>query len=154
MEHYIEFRDICKAFAGVQALQHISFRADGGQVCALLGENGAGKSTLLKIMSGALLRDSGTIIIDGEEVEFTTPNHAIRCGVSLIYQERQLVPSLTVMENVFMEGLPHKAFGIIDFKAAERETQKLIDTFGMKIKPRQKVGDLSVANQQIGRAHV
>ena len=149
MEHYIEFKDICKAFPGVQALQNISFRAEGGQVCAVLGENGAGKSTLLKIMSGALLRDSGTIVIDGKEVNFTSPNQAIQSGVSLIYQERQIVPALTVMENIFMESLPHKSLGIVDFKTAEREAQKLIDMFNVNIKPRQKVGSLSVANQQM-----
>jgi ABC-type sugar transport system ATPase subunit len=149
LEHYIEFKDISKAFSGVQALSHISFRADGGQVCALLGENGAGKSTLLKIMSGALLRDSGTILIDGNEAEFTTPNEGIKNGISLIYQERQLVPELSVMENVFMDGLPHNAFGIVDFKTAERETQKLIDIFNVKADPCQKVSELSVANQQM-----
>jgi ABC-type sugar transport system ATPase subunit len=149
MEHYIEFKNICKAFSGVQALRNISFRADGGQVCALLGENGAGKSTLLKIMSGALQMDSGAIVIDGENVEFASPRQAIQRGVSLIYQERQLVPSLTVMENVFMDGLPHGALGIVDFKKAARETQKLIDTFGMKINPAQKAGSLSVAGQQM-----
>ena len=149
MDHYIEFIDICKAFPGVQALQGVSFRAEGGQVCALLGENGAGKSTLLKIMSGALTRDSGKIVIDGEEVNFTSPNQAIRNGVSLIYQERQIVPSLSVMENIFMESLPHKKLGIVDFKRTEREAQKLIDMFNLNIKPRQKVGSLSVANQQM-----
>ena len=149
MDHYIEFKDICKSFPGVQALASVSFRADGGQVCALLGENGAGKSTLLKIMSGALQRDSGTIIIDGNEVQFATPYQAIQSGVSMIYQERQLVASLTVMENIFMEGLPHKAMGVVDFKKAQRDAQGLIDTFGLNIDPRQKVGSLSVANQQM-----
>ena len=149
MGHYIEFKNICKSFPGVQALKDVSFRAEGGQVCALLGENGAGKSTLLKIMSGALLRDSGTITIDSDEVNFISPYQAIQRGVSMIYQERQLVPSLSVMENIFMEGLPHKALGIVDFGKAERESQKLIDTFGVSITPTQKVGTLSTANQQM-----
>ncbi len=149
MGQYIEFIKICKSFSNVRALHNISFKAEGGQVCALLGENGAGKSTLLKIMSGALPRDSGQIIINDEEVEFSSPSHAIQCGVSMIYQERQLVPELSVMENIFMEGLPHKAFGFVDFRKAERDAQKIIDAFGMHIKPRQKVSNLSVANQQM-----
>ena len=149
MGQYIEFIKICKSFSSVRALHNISFKAEGGQVCALLGENGAGKSTLLKIMSGALPRDSGQIIINDEEVEFSSPSHAIQCGVSMIYQERQLVPELSVMENIFMEGLPHKAFGFVDFRKAERDAQKIIDAFGMHIKPRQKVSNLSVANQQM-----
>jgi len=149
VEHYIEFKEIHKTFPGVHALKGVSFRADGGQVCALLGENGAGKSTLLKIMSGALHRDSGTIEIDGNEVNFASPHQAIQSGVSMIYQERQLVPSLSVMENIFMEGMPNKALGFVDFKKAERRAQELIDTFGLNIEPWQKVSSLSVANQQM-----
>ena len=86
MGNYVEFKNISKAFVGVQALDGISFRADGGEVCALLGENGAGKSTLLKILSGAQCADSGEYYINGEEVRFTSPVEAIRAGVSVIYQ--------------------------------------------------------------------
>lgn len=149
MEHYIEFQNISKSFSGVQALQNISFRADGGEVCALLGENGAGKSTLLKIMSSAITKDEGKVIIDGNEVNFANPHQAIQNGISLIYQERQLVPSLTVMENIYMEGLPHNRFGVVNFRQAEKDAQQLIDIFGLPINPRQKVSELSVANQQM-----
>ena len=88
MENSVEFKSISKCFLGVQALQDISFRANGGEVCALLGENGAGKSTLLKIMSGAYIPDEGCCCINGKDVVFSSTKQAIAEGVSIIYQER------------------------------------------------------------------
>ena len=149
MEHYIEFKNISKMFSGVQALKGISFRAESQKVCALVGENGAGKSTLLKIMSGIYQTDTGSVIMDGKEVHFATPLDAINKGISIISQERQLVPELTVMENIFMEGLPTRSFGLVDFALLERETQRIIDVFKLPIYPRQKVSELSVAYQQM-----
>ena len=78
MKSYVEFINIDKRFAGVRALNEVSFRADGGEICALMGENGAGKSTLLKIMSGALLPDSGEVVCGGETIEFKSPYEAIK----------------------------------------------------------------------------
>ena len=149
MDNYVEFNDISKSFVGVKALQHISFRANGGEVCALLGENGAGKSTLLKILSGDQLADAGTYSISGEEMKFGTPLDAIRSGVSIIYQERQLVNELTVMENIFMEDLPANKLGVVDKKEAAAETQKVIDMFKLPFSPEAKVEELSVAYQQM-----
>lgn len=149
MGNYLEFKNISKAFVGVQALDNISFRADGGKVCALLGENGAGKSTLLKILSGAQTADSGEYYINGKKMEFKTPIEAIREGVSVIYQERQMVGSLTVAENIFMEDLYHNKAGIIDFKKSNEEAQKLIDIFKLPFKATTKVNKLSVAHQQM-----
>ncbi len=149
MDNYIEFKNICKSFVGVKALQDISFRANGGEVCALLGENGAGKSTLLKILSGAQLADSGIYTISGEEMRFNSPIEAIRAGVSIIYQERQLVCELSVTENIFMEDLPAGKLGIVDSKKAASETQKIIDLFQLPFLASTKVNDLSVAHQQM-----
>ena len=149
MEHYIEFAGISKAFPGVQALKDISFRVDGGTVCALLGENGAGKSTLLKILSGDLRRDEGELIINGEKTNFTHPHDALRSSVSVIYQERQLVPTLSVMENVFLEDLPRTKLGIVKGRELKRKTQDIIEKFGLNIDPRDIVGRLSVAHQQM-----
>lgn len=149
MAHYIELKKISKAFAGVQALQDVSFTAHSGRVCALVGENGAGKSTLLKIISGVLRQDSGDCFLDGETLSFSDPTDAINKGISIISQERQLVPYLTVMENVFMEGLPTKALGLVDYNKLENETQKIIDIFKLPIHPRQIVDELSVAYQQM-----
>lgn len=149
MENYVEFKDIKKAFVGVQALDGISFRADGGEVCALLGENGAGKSTLLKILSGAQEADSGEYYINGREVQFHSPVEAIKEGVSVIYQERQLIGELTVTENVFMEDLYHNRAGIVDFRKSHEEMKKIIELFQMPFSPQDKVNRLSVAHQQM-----
>lgn len=121
MENYVEFKNISKAFVGVQALDNISFRADGGEVCALLGENGAGKSTLLKILTGAREASSGEYFINGEKVRFTSPIEALRYGVSVIYQERQLVGDLSVTENVFMEDLYRNKLGVVNFRKSHGE---------------------------------
>jgi len=149
MENYVEFKDICKSFVGVKALQNISFRANGGEVCALLGENGAGKSTLLKILSGAQPADSGVYIINGDEMKFNSPVEAIRSGVSIIYQERQLVKELSVTENIFMEDLPSNRLGFVERKKAACETRKIIDLFKLPFSPGTKVKELSVAHQQM-----
>ena len=98
MEQYLEFKGIVKQFPGVRALDNISFRADGGKVVAILGENGAGKSTLLKIMSGDLRADEGSVIVNGEELHTQSPHDAIKKGISVIYQERQLVYDITEEE--------------------------------------------------------
>lgn len=149
MEQYFEFSGITKIFPGVRALGNVSFRLSGGRVTALVGENGAGKSTLLKIMSGDIKPDSGALKINGEERRFQTPIDAIAAGVSVIYQERQLVPTLSVMENIFLEDLPHRGFGLVDKPELRRRAQEIIDRFGLPIDPSEPVGRLSVAYQQM-----
>ena len=149
MEKYVQFAGIGKAFPGVQALQDISFRIEGGKVCALLGENGAGKSTLLKILSGDLKPDEGVLRINGEEKKFAGPNDSINSSISVIYQERQLVPTLSVMENIFLEDLPRTKLGIIKGGELKRRAQEIIDTFGLAIDPTELVGRLNVAHQQM-----
>jgi ABC-type sugar transport system ATPase subunit len=148
MEQYLEFRGVGKAFPGVQALRDISFRVSGGRVLALLGENGAGKSTLLKIMSGDLRADEGEIALNGEVLALTSPDVAIRAGISVIYQERQLLPAMSVMENVFLGSLPRRA-GFVDYARLKAETQAIIDKFGLPIDPEAPVASLSVAYQQM-----
>jgi ABC-type sugar transport system ATPase subunit len=150
MANYLEFSNISKEFPGVKALDSISFRAEGGSVLALLGENGAGKSTLLKILSGNIQPDSGgKIIIDGEEKHFSTPFQAIREGVSVIYQERQLIPQMSVMENIFLRDIPVNKAGFVSFSQLKRDTQEIIDKFGLPFSPTALVGSLSVAYQQM-----
>ena len=149
VEQFLEFSNVGKAFPGVQALKDVSFRVDGGKVCALLGENGAGKSTLLKILSGDLQPDDGQLSINGEVQKFTSPNQSIKASISVIYQERQLVNSLNVMENVYLEDLPGNRFGIINKGELRKKTQEIIDVFGLPIKPTDIVGRLSVAHQQM-----
>ena len=147
-QQYIEFRNISKSFVGVQALNNISFRAEGGQVTALLGENGAGKSTLLKVMSGDIQADEGVVILNGEEMHHTSPKDALDKGISVIYQERQLVSSLSVMENIFFEDMPRKGI-LVDTRKMKKEAQDIIDTFGLPIKATDSVQDLSIAHQQM-----
>ncbi|MDR2501735.1 MAG: sugar ABC transporter ATP-binding protein, partial [Oscillospiraceae bacterium] len=149
MGQYLEFSGIGKSFPGVRALDNISFRAEAGKVLALLGENGAGKSTLLKIMSGDLKPDEGTLSLDGVVQNYASPNDAIKAGVSVIYQERQLIPSLSVAENIFPGQLPVKAGIFVDKRKLYEDTRKVIDKFGLPIDPSTPVGMLSVAYQQM-----
>ena len=149
MAQFIEFKNIRKEFPGVLALNDVSFRVEGGRVCALLGENGAGKSTMLKILSGDFQPDEGIVTIDGIPQKFNTPHAAIQASVSVIYQERQLVPGLSVAENIFIEDLPTKGIRV-DKRALRKKTQAILDEFGLSmIDPDELVGRLSVAHQQM-----
>ncbi|MDR3277895.1 MAG: sugar ABC transporter ATP-binding protein [Oscillospiraceae bacterium] len=149
MTEYLEFSSVGKLFPGVVALDDISFRVNGGRILALLGENGAGKSTLLKILSGDITPDMGKVLINGEEQRFASPYHAIKSGVSVIYQERQLIPTLTVMENIFLGDAPLTKAGIISRAELKRQTREILDVFELPISPTELVGRLSVAYQQM-----
>ncbi|MEG1269485.1 MAG: ATP-binding cassette domain-containing protein, partial [Oscillospiraceae bacterium] len=102
MPSYLEFRNINMEFPGVKALDSISFSVNKGEIVAFLGENGAGKSTLLKILNGDYQPTSGEIFIEGKKAAYSNPNEAIKAGISVIYQERQLAPFLSVAENIFL----------------------------------------------------
>ena len=148
MSDYLRFENITMEFPGVKALDDMSFSVKRGEVVAFLGENGAGKSTLLKILNGDYHQTSGKIYIDGKEVSFSTPNEAIKAGISVIYQERQLTPYLSVAENIFLGNAPIKK-GFIDFKLLNSNAQKIIDEFKIPIKPTDRLRDISVAYQQM-----
>lgn len=148
MSAYLAFENISMEFPGVKALDRMSFSADQGEVVAFLGENGAGKSTLLKILNGDYRHTEGKIWINGKEAAFSSPNEAIAAGISVIYQERQLAPFLSVAENIFIGSMPKKG-RMIDFKKLNQNTQTIIDEFGLPISPFQKVKDISVAHQQM-----
>jgi ABC-type sugar transport system ATPase subunit len=149
MDTHLEFRGIGKSFPGVVALDEINFTVRGGHVCAVLGENGAGKSTLLKILSGDIQADAGGVFIDGAEQRFVSPYQAIRSGVSVIYQERQLIPAMNVMENIFLGDIPVSSPGLVDRAELRRQAQEIIDKFGLPIHPSEIVGRLPVAYQQM-----
>lgn len=148
MDKYLEFRNISKEFPGVKALDDISFKANGGRVLAMIGENGAGKSTLLKIMSGDIQATEGSVFLNGEEMHFSSPHDAIKKGISVIYQERQLMPAMSVMENIFSGDLPNKG-AFMDYKMLRKEAQAIIDKFELPISPDTKVGELPTAYQQM-----
>jgi ABC-type sugar transport system ATPase subunit len=145
----VEFKNICKSFPGVRALDNISFSAQKGNVYALMGENGAGKSTLLKILNGDYIPDSGELLVDGNVKHFQRPKEAIECGISTIYQERQVLRHMTVAENVFLGDWPHNKVGIIDIDGMNRATKEIADRFGLDIEVEAKAGKLSVAHQQM-----
>ena len=149
MKDYLEFKGIKKAFPGVQALKGIDFRAQEGRVLALLGENGAGKSTLLKILAGDQKADEGEVIISGAPQQFAYPHDAIKAGVSVIYQERQMIPAMSVMENIFAGSLPKNKLGLIDKRQLKKNALKIIEKFGLDMDPEMQVGRLSVAYQQM-----
>jgi inositol transport system ATP-binding protein len=139
---------IGKRFPGVQALDDVSFEVAAGEVHALLGENGAGKSTLLKILSGAQRPDGGSIEFQGRTIELATPHAAQRQGIVTIYQEFNLVPHLTIAENVFIGREPRRA-GFIQWRAMAGRTREITERLGLDLDPHALVRDLSVAEQQM-----
>lgn len=139
---------IAKSFPGVQALRAVDFEVGRGEVHALLGENGAGKSTLLKILAGAQAPDAGTITFAGSEVRLASPHAAQLLGIVTIYQEFNLIPTLSVAENVFIGRLPVRA-GRVDWSELHRRTATLAAEVGLEVDPRRLVSDLSVAEQQM-----
>lgn len=147
-EYRVQMINITKRFGGIQALKNVTFELLPGEVHALMGENGAGKSTLMKILAGAILKDTGKILISGEEVEIRNPNEAIEKGISIVYQEHALAPDLTVAENIYLREL--KKQNIINWKKLNENAQNLLDSLGFtKIKPTDVVKNLSVAYQQV-----
>jgi ribose transport system ATP-binding protein len=139
---------IRKSFPGVVALDGVDLEVRPGEVHVLLGENGAGKSTLMKILSGSLGKDSGEIRVDGSAVEIQGPRHAQRLGIRTIYQELNLVPSLSAAANIFLGREPGR-FGILDRRAAEKEAARLLVELGVTVDPSRPVSELGIAHQQM-----
>lgn len=145
----LSLKGIVKRFPGVTALGGVDFELRKGEVHMLLGENGAGKSTLIKIVSGVYLPDEGEILVDGKPVDLGSPQRAARAGISTIYQEFNLAPSLTVAENVYLGRLPKSGFGRIDWARAHRDTQQILEMLGTDISSHETVGNLNVADKQL-----
>ena len=145
----LEVRGIEKSFPGVRALSGVSFDVRPGEVHALLGENGAGKSTLIKIVSGVYQPDLGSILVNGTQVNFATPDDARRAGVATIYQELLLFPELSVAENIFLGHAPLAGAGRIDWRAMRTEAGRLLNSLEIDdLSPDQIVGVLTVGNRQ------
>lgn len=149
MQSVLEFKNISKYFPGVKALDDICFKAYGGEVLAFLGENGAGKSTLLKVLNGDYQPTKGEYLLDGQQKHFHSPHEAIQEGISVIYQERQILLELSVAENIYLGRMPANKLGVIDKGKANRMAQEIINDFGLPILPTTKVKDLSIAYQQM-----
>ena len=148
MNEVLKATDICKSFMGNQVLNKISLSLSESECLALVGENGAGKSTLMKILSGIYSMDSGTIEIKGQKVTMNNPKDAQKLGVSIIHQELNLIPNLTVAQNIFL-GREYRCRGVIDDKRMTAEARKLFDELQVKIDPSAPIVTYTVAEQQI-----
>lgn len=148
-EVLIEAKKIVKTFPGVKALQGVQLTLHEGEVLALVGENGAGKSTFMNILLGSLRMDSGEIFFKGKPYHPQSPAQALEQGISMIHQELTLIPEMTVDENIWLgrEQLFEK-FGYLDLKKRMEATGKLLDEFGIELKPETNVEHLSVAQMQ------
>lgn len=139
---------IVKSFPGVRALQNGRLELRPGEVHALLGENGAGKSTLIRILAGALAPDAGSVLLDGAPVHLRSPHEARRRGISVIFQEFNLVPAMSVRENLFL-GQEQASAGILHHDAERKAAQRLLDRLGASFHPDTPCRDLSIAEQQL-----
>ncbi|MGE3126427.1 MAG: sugar ABC transporter ATP-binding protein [Fimbriimonadaceae bacterium] len=145
---FLEFRDISKAFPGVQALDRVSFDVEAGTAHALCGENGAGKSTLLKILAGAYQADSGTISVAGQRFQPESPSQALQGGVAVIYQELNLINDANVAENVLLGHLPSRT-GWVDRRELHRRASEVLAKLGLDADPSARLGDLPIAQRQL-----
>ena len=145
----IEMKGINKSFGSNQVLKDAGFLLKDGEVHALMGENGAGKSTLMKILTGVYTRDSGTVLVDGKEVVYKSPQEAEKAGIVFIYQELNVLFDLTVEENLFMGKEITKKFGICDRKAMREKAKEVMDRMGVDIPINAVMSDLSVGQQQM-----
>jgi ribose transport system ATP-binding protein len=150
VDHFIlQMQRIGKTFPGVVALEDVDFDLRRGEVHILLGENGAGKSTLMKILSGAYQKTSGQILLNRQPVEIRNPKHAQELGISIIYQELNLVPQLGAAENLFLGREVMRAPGVLDRRSMEREAGRILSELGVRLDVRRPVRELSIAKQQM-----
>ncbi|WP_428943418.1 sugar ABC transporter ATP-binding protein [Pantoea sp. FN060301] len=144
----LEAEGISKFFPGVKALNSVSLRVKPGTVHALMGENGAGKSTLMKCLIGIYRPDDGIIRVKGKPVQFQDTMDALRSGISMIHQELNLVPHMTVAENIWLGREPVR-YGFVDHGRLNRLTKDLLGKLNIRLTPERLVGDLSIASQQM-----
>ena len=141
---------ISKSFAGVHALEDVSFDLRPGEIHALIGENGAGKSTLVKIITGVYKPDHGQIVVQGTPVAFHDTKAAHHHGIAAIYQDLNLFPDLNIAENIFMGHMPiDPKRKSVDWKAMYQQSQQILNTLGVKLDPKKQVFGLSIAEQQM-----
>jgi ribose transport system ATP-binding protein len=139
-----------KSFPGVHALSKCHFELRAGEVHALVGENGAGKSTLMKVLAGVYAKDAGRVVFNGKEVDIPNPRAALHMGICMIHQELNLMNHLSVAQNIFIGREPRRIVPfVLDEKEINARAQALFDSLHMNLDPRARVGDLTVAKQQI-----
>ena len=145
---FLEMKGITKRFPGVLALDDVSLTVCPGEVLALVGENGAGKSTLMKILSGVHKKDAGSILIEGSAIEITGPLHARQLGISIIYQELNVLNNMDIAENIFV-GREKRKKGFVDKKLQHEEARVLLDRVGLNVDTHTRTGKLSTAQKQM-----
>jgi ABC-type sugar transport system ATPase subunit len=142
-EPFLEVRKLVKQFPGTQALDGVDLAIRTGEIHALLGENGAGKSTLIRIVCGASKPTEGRILVRGAEVSLSSPHDASALGIAVVHQHFNLVPQISVCENLFLSrSMPRRAGLFVDWRAMERQAAKLLDRVGLNLDPRREVGGL------------
>ncbi|MGN6135472.1 MAG: ATP-binding cassette domain-containing protein, partial [Aureliella sp.] len=144
----LELSGISKRFAGAVALNDVSLSLRQGEILALVGENGAGKSTLMKILSGVHQPDSGTILLDGQQLQLRDPHDARQRGISIIYQEFSLVPELNVVDNLFLGRESVNWLGAARWHSMRQAARRVLDRLGVEIDLSARVSQLGVAQQQ------
>lgn len=149
MEAVLKMQNISKSFPGVKALDDVHLNVYAGEVMALLGENGAGKSTLMKILSGVYKKDAGSIIYKGQEIEVSSPAESTRMGIAIIHQELNLIDHMKVYENVYLGREITNSLGILNKSEMIKNTKRVLDKLNIDIDPNDKVGSLSIAQQQM-----
>lgn len=145
----LDMKDISKTFGSVQALKGVSLDLYAGEILALMGENGAGKSTLMNILSGSLQPTEGEIYLKGAKVHVSDPITAKKLGIAKIHQELQIVPELSVAENIFLGRWKSKAGPAVDFKGMIEESRKYLEMLDVKVDPAKKLKDLRIGEQQL-----
>jgi len=150
-ENILEIKSLSKSFPGVHALKNINFNLKKGEIHALVGENGAGKSTFLKILSGNIQANTGTIYFKGEKIKIKNTKMAKNIGISMVYQELNLIPYLSVAENIFLGKYfyKNKLFSIIDWTTTLNKAKEEFDKYGLDIDIRKNINKLSIGQQQL-----
>ena len=149
-ETLLEMRGINKTFPGVQALKNVDFTLRRGQIHALMGENGAGKSTLIKVLTGVHPGDGGAMAVEGRTIAPASPRDAESCGISTVYQEVNLIPHLTVRENICL-GREDRFAGIISWGRVRKRAKEALDRLDLKFRINldAQLSDCSIAVQQM-----
>jgi ribose transport system ATP-binding protein len=145
----LEASGITKSFPGVRALDGVNITVRRGRLNALLGENGAGKSTLMNILAGVFPPDAGTVTLESKPVSFKNPREAQTAGIAIIFQELNLVPDLSIAENIFIGREPLNRFGLVDFARMNADAAALLKELELDAAPRTLVSQLKVGAQQV-----
>ena len=150
MGEILKVSNLSKSFPGVKALTSVDFNLEKGEIHGLMGENGAGKSTLIKVITGFYTKDQGTILYNGQSIKYNSPNEAVKHGISTVYQEINLIPMLSVAENIFLGRQPVKnRFSGIDWKQLTNRAELAVKQLDLDIDVSMPLNSYPVAIQQM-----